>query len=313
MPQLSSEQMKRIEMNVDITALLLQRIFQFDQKDLNFGLPYAMKQYLQTEIGLKSDIDPAGYELFFLDLEGVKNFVYEPIDDQDYLQANDYFAIALSSYRTIYDVGSQLKSIEAKHPNWGKSLLKLIGRGEINILTPETCWMESDRYFCWDNEEEELDEDDIVSRDFFKSYYPEWAYERYDQNFPEDLLNIPQVRNFIDCQNRYRHRRNPDISMLPLHYITLPGWEASAGVIAWTENRNELENDPCVIASDSDIDNFNQIDGCNNGAYMFEFLLNDRHYERNLYIKNTMDLFLKLLKSFEEMMIWITRWNYECQ
>lgn len=288
----------------------LKRIFHFSDDVDNFGLRYTLQEYVQKII--PDQASPAGYELFLADFAGIKNFVYDEIEQQDFIEKNNYFAIILNSYRHVYDIGENLERIEARKTNWGKYLLSILGGGGVDCLTPSRIWDEADRFYSWgynnDGERWRAFDDCAVTPELFRQYYPAWAFEKNPplNVCPDDLAKVPAVKDFIDaCRACYElPNYNGDdhpVDIMPL----LPGSCSSPAVIAWTKKRNELENDPAVIASDEELYSFQECEGCNPGAIMFEFLLKDRFTDRNRHVKKKFDLYLQNLASFERLIEWI--------
>lgn len=313
MPQIGSGLLEK-DMGTDRLAnMLFADLFRIPSDLIHEDIRENLFNYINGKFSL-SNIDPVNYEIFLCDIQGIKDFVYE-FDEEEFAAANHYFCLALISTRKVYNCGAQLEVLERKHPSWGKYLLSLIGNnGVLDILTPPRCWEEADRYFGWMGEENSWESADgltpfgeELTPEKFKEYYPSWIFEKAPEKCPEDLAEIPDIAAFQDALKNWYEREKNDPSWVSTHFMELPGSYASAGIIAWTKGRNELERDPVVIASDEECNSYNESEGCNPGAVLFEFLLKKEHQERNLWIKKNFDLFLSVLKNFENMMDWISK------
>ena len=308
-PQIPIWMARAEESSVSEHFFALNKIFNFPKGDLKYGICYALEKYVERFI--PKDVNPAGYEIFLMDLSGLKKFLYEEIEDERNLMRKNYFSIILNSSRWIYDIGEELERIEEKHPNWGRYLLYLLGGGGVNCLTPYRLWEEGDRYFFWGCEDDDVEDPEgnlySVSPTRFRKYYPEWAYKYPLMSCPEDLSIVPEIAEYRAAYRECFDLSNYRFDDFPADIAALPGSLTFPAVIAWTKGLVELENDPAVIASDDEINCFQECEGCNPGAVMFEFLLKNSFQERNMYVKKKLDLFLNNLAKFEKLIDWIKK------
>lgn len=310
LPELGQFLMEKEPEKICMENLIFSNIFHVPQDQIKYGMRENLQMYVNEKFSL-SGIDPVNYEIFLCDIQGIKDFVYE-FDEEEFAADNHYLCLALISSRKVYDCGAQLEVLERKHPSWGKYLLSLIGNnGVLDILTPDRCYEEADRYWNWmeepDSEWESTVLDTDITPEKIKEYYPAWIFEKAPENCPEDLAEIPEIAAFQDAVKNWYDREKNDPSWASTHFMELPGSYASAGIIAWTKGRNELERDPVVVASDEECNSYNESEGCNPGAVLFEFLLKTEHEKRNCWIKKNFDLFLSVLCAFEKMMDWISK------
>ena len=276
-----------------------------------------LDRYINSVCGLERK-SPVNYETYLCDYEGLQNFCFA-FDDAEFVQNHSYICVALISDRQFYDVGPHLEQLEAKHNSWGQFLLNTIGNnGVLDILTPCRIWEEADRYFgwigceenMWESEWEEGDltpHGEVLTPKVFKEYYPPWVFKKAPERCPEDLAEIPAVADFLCAVKNLLENPSPEAKFLPLHFAELPGCDASAGGILWTKDRNEVERDPVMIASDEECNCYNETEGCHPGAWCFEFLLTPEYQERNRYIRRKLALFLDVLKTFDSLIEWIRK------
>lgn len=300
-------------MSVSGSNKVFAELFRVREDQIQYGISDNLEVYINSTFGLNREDAPCNYEVFVADHQGVQNFCFD-FQDDEIAKSNQYLCVSLVSDRCFYDVGQQLTAMERRHPSWGKFLLDRIGNhGVLDILTPRRLWEEADRYFAWIGEGdswESADEctphGDELTPEIFQEYYPAWIFEKAPVHCPEDLAEIPAVTEFLQAVQRYQDRPSAKAAWAPIQFLELPGCYASAGGICFTsDRRHELERDPVVIASDEECNNYNETEGCHPGGECFEFLLTPEHHERNLYVKERLDLFMTVLAKFEKLMDWI--------
>lgn len=312
MPVVPKRLGRRELLSVSGSNKVFAELFHIRKDQIQYGISYNLEGYINSSFCLNRDDAPCQYEIFLSDYEGSKNFSFD-FQDDEIAKFNQYLCVSLVSNRCFYDVGQQLTAMESNHPSWGKFLLDRIGNnGVLDILTPGRLWEEADRYFAWIGEDDSWDceyectpHGDTLTPETFKEYYPVWVLEKAPKSCPEDLAEIPVVAEFLQSVKFYLNRPSAKGAWANLHFMELPGCYASAGGVCFTGGRNELERDPVVIASDEECNCYNETDGCHPGGECFEFLLTPEHHERNLYVKERLDCFMKVLTKFENLMDWI--------
>ena len=311
LPEIPEDLKEAGKTDVNYEKILLYNLFEFPPETWQWGIRENLQKYVDDKFSL-SGIDPVNYELYICDVKGIQDLCYE-FDEREYAVKNNYLCLSFTSGRQFYDVGLQLENMEKTHPGWGKYILNLIETGVIDILTPSRCWEEAERYFGWIGEEDkswvsEFGDEELTPAKY-KEYYPGWIFEKAPEKCPEDLAEVPEISAYITAVEQFRNVPDYNIAWGRCEFMELPGSYAASGGIAWTKDRNELERDPVVMASDEEWRSYNESEGCNPGTVQFEFLLKKEHHDRNKWLKQRFDSFLACLQTFDNMMRFIENWR----
>lgn len=208
------------------------------------------------------------------------------------------------------DYGEKLEEIERKHPGLGHWLLCRIDESPCNILTPFKLLDEAELYLDWEWNEATQEyryageDEEAVTPETFRKYYPEWAYVRYDDP-PPDLSRWPQLR---ELERRYRQFLDATSAVSDNQtFITLDGADMFCGVIGWTCGRNDIGQDIAYRVCDELYTQMMYCNGAYPGCMQFEFILDEANAERNRRMAELLRSFCFYLVSLDHVLNDISR------
>lgn len=270
-----------------------------------FGIEKIMMDHL-SDHGIGADDKPLEYSLTICGFDDAVQLCLDDEPDPD-IDRRNYIGLFFTGDTFSEDLGQELETIERSRPGLGRGLLRMLDDSPCNIMTPFGIWENADWFFNWEWHrgqwhciEDDLDED-IITPEAFKAYYPEWAYVRTDDPMP-DLSPWPQLENLLCTAARF----SADGSRLARRkymrgFITPDGAEMFSGCVAWTKGRNEVERDIGYIACDNVYYQLQHMNGACPGCMQFEFILNDANAERNRMMVKLLDDFLDHLTALERV------------
>lgn len=207
------------------------------------------------------------------------------------------------------DYGGELETIERLHPGLGSWLLQEIDRSPCNILTPLDIYDEPECFLNWEWSKEANDycysscegfDDDAITPEMFREYYPEWAFTRFDDPVP-DLAPWPELAKLERLRKEF-YRIHGSFDERDRFFIIPDGADMYGGVIAWTRGRNDVEEDIAYRVCNDYYEQMNYACGAVPGCMQFEFILDDANEARNCRMLKLLDSFCRYLVVFDTIM-----------
>lgn len=282
--------------NLKQLAVLLE--YRKDAVNQFGGIEYLLEDYL-AQRGIARDNKPLAYSLSVENYEETCKYLAEDEVQIRRDQKENYIGLFFVSETFTEDLGEHLEEIEHANPGLGDWLLDRFNLSPCNILTPAKIYHEADFLLGWDRADGDepgyLDDDqESITPEKFKEYFPDWAYKRFNDPPPdfsrwEQLTALHDREQDFFCAESITNRKDDRNLIIP------EGADMYAGAIAWTKDRNEIERDISYRVCNDLYHDMLYANGANPGCMQFEFIMDEENADRNLRIADLLDKFIRYL------------------
>lgn len=254
------------------------------------------------ECGIGADRAPLTYSLNISNFDNAMAFYEDDLSEDDRI---GYLGLFFVTDTFTNDYGAELEDIERRHPGLGRWLLRQLDKSPCNILTPRTLYKEAEMLLNWNWSEKDQkfhyeleDAEDAITPEAFCEYYPQWAYEDYDDPAP-DLTPWPQL---VELEQLLDGFFESQLAIGNRNLLIPSGADMYGGVLAWTCGRCEVENDLAYRACDEFYTQMAYSVGTAPGCVEFEFLFNDASAADDRRSAESLKCFCRYLTTLDDVM-----------